>query len=357
MTSKIRKVTAEEIKNYVDPPEEVRALRKQLQSARLRLNQYKREQGSLFSLVRDIGDSVVSLAPPKLVYPKPSKQKVKKPVALCVHNTDWHMGAQQDSDEIEGFNEFSPRLLSNRIISPRYGLVPHLLTWTELHRSAYVVDECRVLVTGDLVSGDIHEELRVTNAYPVPVQVVKAGELLASEISLLSPHFEKVIVDFVLADNHGRLTKRPQHKEAGFNSFNYPLAYIAKKMLLNHKNVVFNIYPKEQQVVSVKGRKYLICHGHQVRGWAGFPYYGLQRKVGKEAMKRMRKNLGKFDRIVLGHYHAPLQHPHYWIGGSASGTDAYDHSEGREADPVQSAWFVHPKHGEFDRTDWLLRDG
>ena len=57
----------------------------------------------------------------------------------------------------------------------------------------------------------------------------------------------------------------------------------------------------------------------------------------------------------MGHWHAPLEHPHYWIGGSVSGTDAYDHKNGRHADPQQVSWFVHPKWGEFDRTCWQLK--
>ena len=68
------------------------------------------------------------------------------------------------------------------------------------------------------------------------------------------------------------------------------------------------------------------------------PYYGFDRKVGKEAAKRMLKKIARFDRMITGHYHAPLQHPLYWIGGSLQGTDAYDHSQGRYADPIQSAW-------------------
>jgi len=57
----------------------------------------------------------------------------------------------------------------------------------------------------------------------------------------------------------------------------------------------------------------------------------------------------------MGHFHAPLAHPWYWIGGSASGTDAYDHQNGRRAKPIQVAWIVHPKRGEFNRTEFELK--
>jgi hypothetical protein len=87
----------------------------------------------------------------------------------------------------------------------------------------------------------------------------------------------------------------------------------------------------------------------------GFPYYGIERRAAREAMKRMNgPDMNKFHRIVMGHWHAPLAHPYYWISGSVSGTDAFDHKCGRHAYPSQAAWMVHPRHGEFDRTDFQL---
>jgi len=348
---KLKTRTVEEVRYEVDPPEEVRALLAQLAAAEARLDEYKEEVGSIQVAMRGVSNAVLAMRPPKLMYLKPKVQKVSTPIALVIHNTDWHMGAVQDADEIEGFNEFSPAILGNRIIN----FARDVLSWTELHRASYHVDECRVLVTGDLISGDIHDELRVTNEWPSPRQAVEAGRLLAGEISLLSPHFKDVVVDFVTVDNHGRMTKKPQHKEGGYNTLNFPLAEVARLLLRDHKNVQFNIYPREQQVVEVKGQRYLLYHGHGIMGWAGFPYYGIQRKVAKDAVKRMRQRKAEFDRVILGHFHAPLRHPWYWIGGSASGTDALDHSQGREAEPCQVAWFVHPKHGEFDETNWMLR--
>lgn len=49
------------------------------------------------------------------------------------------------------------------------------------------------------------------------------------------------------------------------------------------------------------------------------------------------------------------EHGMYWrTGGALSGTDANDHNNGRKSAPHQTAWFVHPEHGEFDWTRWVL---
>lgn len=347
----VRKTTASEIAAQVDPPEVERDLRARLERLTTRLNEYKQEHGSVKNMIGEMLDAVQTIKPPKITYTHPEASKIVKPVAVVEHLTDWHMGAVQDADEIEGFNEFSPAILKRHILDT---LPAKVLSWTETHRKSYTVDELVILCTGDYVSGDIHDELRVTNEFPTPVQCVEAGNLLAAHISKMSPHFPRIVVHAVTADNHGRLTRKPQHKEGGYNTWNYPLFEIARTALSGHENVEFNVYPKEQQVVTVKGRRYLIMHGHQVQGWMGFPYYGIERKAGKEAVKRMRNRREGWDRIIMGHWHTSLTHPWFWIGASASGTDAYDHAAGRESDPGQSTWLVHPDHGEFDRTDWIL---
>ena len=212
-----------------------------------------------------------------------------------------------------------------------------------------------ILDLGDSIGGDIHDELRVTNEFPAPVQSCRAGLLLSQQIAMLAPHFSKVRVEFVTEDNHARLTKKPQAKEAGQNTYNYVVGFIAQQAASLIPNVEFNLYPQYETVVDVRGRRYLISHGHAVRGWAGFPWYGVERKVGREALKRMNApDIRKFNRVVGGHWHTPLATPWYWFSGSVSGTDAYDHKEGRHSPPSQAAWIVHPKYGEFDRTDFDL---
>lgn len=344
--------TAAEFINKYDPAEEVKHLRERVKDLEAQHEDYEKSVGGLRVLFAELRDIIGDMDPPKLEYKKPSDGRVSTPVTYVSHWTDWHNGAVQDPDEVEGFNAFNPDILRKRL----HNNIQDQLAWVDLHRKSYDISTSRDLVTGDLISGDIHQELLITNAYPSPVQAIKAGELLAEIIALKSPHFEKVIVDFVTVDNHSRLTKKPQAGEGGMNTWNYVVGFYAKERLRNFSNVEFNIHEVMQQLVDIDGRRYLLMHGHQIRGWMGIPFYGWQRRVGKEAIKRMRRRLSGFDRIIAGHFHTPMTTPHFWLGGSACGTMAYDHQEGREADPSQSSWLVHPVHGEFDRVDWTLGD-
>lgn len=337
--------------------EESDVLRRQLKEKDEILKNYRLEHGKLEIFFKAISEQLQPITPIQPLYVKTGKKG--SPVEAVMQVSDAHMGSVQLMEEIEGFNNFSPEICRNRQID----YVKRFIRWIELHRNVYVIPEASILVTGDLISGDIHEELQVTNAFPVPVQCVKAGEVLSEQVALIAPYFKKVKVHFIVADNHSRLTKKPQSKEEGYNSFNYIVGKLAEIYLAKHPNVQFNIYPMFEKVVQVSERQYLIAHGHNIRGWMGIPWYSVERHVGKEAMNRMEiimneqsrmKDIG-FHKYIFGHYHTPFDHPHYSCCGSVSGTDAYDHKSGRHAEPSQSSWLVHPKHGEFNRINFNLK--
>lgn len=332
--------------------EEVSNLKDQIKERDRLIADYRKEHGVLETLFRDLNEYLAPIKPQAMFYdPTSAKGKVGSPVVAVMQVNDGHIGAVQLETEIEGFGSFSPKICRERQIH----YVQKVLDWVNLHRTSYTIDEVVVPVLGDMISGDIHEDLRITNAFPSPVQTCEAGMLLSDQVAMLSSHFVKVRVEFVVEDNHSRLTKKPQAHEAGLNSLNYVVGFIAQQRLRAIKNVEFNIYPQYEAVINVAGRRYLCCHGHGVMGWAGFPYYGIERKVSREALKRMNgPDVTKFHKVLLGHWHAPLAHPWYWIGGSVSGTDALDHKQGRHSPPSQAAWMVHPRHGEFDRTDFWL---
>lgn len=350
---KTRTIQAEEVIRAINPGEEVIDLRARVRGLERRLAEYKADTGSLLSFFRDLSEAIAALpSPPRAaLYRRPAKKTaVTSPVSAVLHATDWHMGAVQQPDEIEGFAEFSPEVLEERIGK----LAERFLRWVEALRSAYRVEELVILSTGDMISGDIHEELRVTNAFPAPVQVARAGELFAKMTAFLAPHFPRVRVEWVAEDNHARLTRKPQAAEAGMNSLNYLVGYIARERLRAIENVAFNIHAMYQVTIEVQHQRYLCTHGHMSGTWMGFPYYVAERKAGREAFKRMRADRAKFDKIVMGHWHSAMRHEAYWIGPSPQGTTAYDHRAGRYGMPAQAAWMVHPKYGEFNATDFRL---
>jgi hypothetical protein len=337
--------------------ERVEDLKRQIKDREAQLQAYRREHGKLENFFDEVISEIQPLTPLPATF-KPGERKGESIVVPISQATDWHIGEIQKPYEIEDFNEFNYRIACDRVLD----FTERYIDWVTLHRNVYNINEAAILVTGDLIAGDIHDELRVTNEFPTPVQVVKAAELLSQHFALIAPHFEKLTVHFITEDNHARLTKKPQAKEASLNSFNYLVGKLTEAYTAQITNLDFNLYPALEKVVNVNGMRYLISHGHSVRGWMGVPWYGIERKVGKESQARLQlimeeldraKTIG-FDKYVIGHFHTPFDSSLYACGGSLAGTSAYDHQAGRYSPPSQSAWMVHEKHKEFNRINFKL---
>lgn len=360
-------VTPDQLKEQVEPNPKIRALETEIKELKHTIDKFRLGEGQIQTMTDIIVSHLEPVHPSPMAYAPPSSKKVvANPISLVIHNTDWHYGEYQDPDEVEGFGTFTRQICRNRILNK---FIPGLIDWTKLHRKSYIVNECVMIYTADMISGDIHQELKVTNEAPSPVQAVEVAHLIADQIGMIAPFFNKVRVEFIIADNHSRLTIKPQAKEAGLNSFNYITARMVEALVRDLSNVDFNYYPVLQKTVAVQNMQYLCMHGHQIKGWAGYPYYGMDRQAGKEAMRRMQRATAgdmtwaevfdlwkslRFNKLLMGHFHAPLNGPWWSVGGSVSGTSTYDHQFGRFSPPSQTAWFVHPKKGEFDWTVFNL---
>ena len=337
--------------------ERVEALEMELKDKDSILSGYRKEHGKLELFFERVIKNIKPIKPSKIEY-KPIERKGTSNVIPVIQFTDWHVGEVQLPDEIEDFNAYNYDIAKSRTKD----VTRRFIDWVNLHRNVYNINTGQVFVTGDMISGDIHDELKATNEFPSPVQVVKAAELLAERIYEMSDHFGVLKVDFISEDNHARLTRKPQAKEAGFNTFNYLVGKMTEAYLAQITNVDFNIWPMLEKVVNVNGMRYLIGHGHSVRGWMGVPWYGIERKIGKESQARLqvimsekeKMDLIGFDKYCIGHFHTPFDSELYCCGGSLSGTSAYDHQAGRYSRPSQSAWMVHEIHKEFNRINFKV---
>ena len=278
--------TLSDIKGEAEPDVEILGLRRQVQGLKQEVKTLTTDYGDLKGYFHDLDITALSLKIPKIptIY-KPTKEETMSntPCVAVLHWTDWHYGAIQEADEIEFTNSFSPDILKTRIKN----LCNDFINWVSVLREGYNINECVVLDTGDNISGDIHRELSITNAFPTPVQAFQCGVFKGEMLSKLAPHFETLRMEFIVPDNHSRLTKKPQAKQQGLNSHNYVVGHVAKLVSSNQPNIEFNVHLPHSKVVQVAGRKYLITHGHGVQGWMGIPYYGIERKAAREANKEL----------------------------------------------------------------------
>lgn len=286
--------------------------------------------------------AAVVAAPPYKPFVYNSTRKKSASIA-CLKLSDWHIGEVVSASETEGFGKFNWQIAQELI----HSITQDFLKWINTSRASVSIDRLVIFAEGDFISGDIHEELKVTNEFPTPVQTANAGLLLGEVIRALSSHFKSTLVSMVAADNHSRQKKKPQAKEKSLNSFGWLVQVIARQYLAKCARVDFQIAEGMSQVVEVGSYKVLTEHGDTIKGWAGFPYYGFGRRHGREAERRMNTDKG-FHFWSLGHFHVPAVINGKWfVNGSLSGTSEFDHGQGREAKPAQVGFLMGP-HGVYN---------
>ena len=341
--------TLDEFQTAHNPTSEVVFLRDRIRDLESRHDIAKKATGEALEIVHELRAAIAVADPVRMQYtPQPGTSGA--PCTHALHITDWHYGAVIEKDEVDGFGEFSPQIAERRIAA----LTRMIIDKTEAQRHGYNVPHLHIIGTADYISGDIHPELQVTNAFPCPVQAVRCGYAMGGMLAAFAPHFETVTADLVTLDNHGRLTRKPQSAQGGLNNWSFVVAEIAAQHVSAIVNVAVRIHAKPSALVAIGPERYLAFHGHQIRGWAGKPYYGFDRRAAMEAIKRMGVPETAFTSLLLGHFHHAMNGDVWKLGGSLSGTDAFDHSCGRHSRPHQVGWFVHPTHGEFDWTRWWL---
>ena len=281
-----------------------------------------------------------------------TKKKDGNPIIASLVLGDWHIGEVVSKNEVEGFNKFDYLIATKRI---QY-LTDKFLHWIETQREGYQIDDLIIFCVGDFISGNIHEELKEMAEFSAPVQVVKAAELLAYTLRKLSSHFNNIQVIEIGADNHARLDRKPRTKQKAFNSLNYPLYVLANEMIEDCKNVDAIMYESQKAQVDINGFKVLVEHGDSVKGWNGFPYYGIERQEGREAQKRLKANK-PYDLHIFGHFHSPQLGPDWrWmVNGCLSGTTELDACSGRFANPSQTSFLINTKRRQiFNLVSWQL---
>lgn len=115
-------------------------------------------------------------------------------------------------------------------------------------------------IQGDLLSGNIHKSLAITNREDVISQIKIAVELISSFITQLSEWFEEVIVTNV-SGNHSRIDR----KEDALHSERLDdlIGWTVKKLLFNIPNVQIcddNI-DIGIAVMNIRGKEYFNIHG------------------------------------------------------------------------------------------------
>lgn len=282
---------------------------------------------------------------------KPQPVKVPAGKARGVHAalalwSDLHNGEVVNREAMGGLSEFDMDIFRRRV-----GLyVKTFLRLIELKRTSLEIPVLHVFGDGDFISGLIHDELVRTNQVSVMEQTMMTALLMATALSQIGEHFEEVYFSGT-PGNHGRNQQKVEYKEPHVN-WDYICYQWMAALLKDHEHIHFDLPKSLWQITRVVNTDFLHFHGHGIRGWAGIPYYGINRAL-KELREALTIGAKTFDAVAMGHFHEPFwrQMPTgpLMINGCWKGGDEYAlGSLYKITPPIQMITIVHDRYGALE---------
>tara|TARA_R110000824_G_scaffold30584_3_gene100435 strand:- start:1880 stop:3214 length:1335 start_codon:yes stop_codon:yes gene_type:complete len=286
-------------------------------------------------------------------------RKGSTPQVVVAPLTDLHIGDNVNLEQMAGLNSYNIDIFNRRL----YGWATQLLNLVELRRNVAPVDELIIPMLGDMVSGDIHEELARTNIDNCMQQMIRGANLIAQAIMFLAPHFSKITIPCVVG-NHGRMTRKPPMKDK-YMDWDYMLYQWVATYLHKQTHITFSVPKAFINSFEIGNSSILIMHGDSISG-AGSNQAISKGVTGLRAFLQFRNTLEdaivtsqddvitQFDSVMMGHFHRieeiDIGTGTIHICGTMKGGDEFAAQRLHAINkPRQLVTYWHPKYGNVGK--------
>jgi len=334
-TTKLEDNVSDEIKRIIQLEKQVRLLSQRLREA----NEGILNSQTLLDFVHGTKDVSFEGAPDWLEKKSKNLHVTGIPVLFL---SDIHFDEYVDPAQIEYCNKYSRDIAIERI---KYTFATAISFCMErMNKPIYEGIVCAL--GGDLLSGNIHEELAETNEAPILESAVVLTEILIQGLTALADAFGKVFVPCVVG-NHGRLHRKPRAKNRIKDNYEWLIYHNIARHFADDPRLTFMIPEGADALFSIYDKTFLLTHGDQFKGGAGISGIFTPLMLGFSRKQKRQQAVGKaFDVMMMGHWHQYIHTDNLIVNGSIKGYDEYAYimNFGFE-NPQQSLFICHPTYG------------
>jgi predicted transcriptional regulator len=291
--------------------------------------------------------------------PAPSEWSVRRsqvgdnttPIAIL---SDLHYGEVTDPASLNYINEYNTKIAKQRVKM----WVEKVLSNCFDARTNPDFPGLILCLGGDLISGDIHEELEISNEITVPVALLELLDLLVPAIRALKKEFGRILIPATFG-NHGRNTRQVRFKRRAFGNFDWLLSGLLERALKDDEGIEFLTPSSTDTYFTIQGRRMLLTHGDTLGAKGGDGFIGPlgPSKRGEGKARRVSESIGlPFEHLIHGHWHTQFVLPRVLANGCVCGYNEYakDCLRAEPEPPQQILAFIHPDHGVVEYRPILL---
>lgn len=313
---------------------QLRKLREQLEAA----HEDSVSNERLIRIIRNASDSDSQSDLSWLTYKSKGDSSKSIPVLFL---SDLHFDEVVEASQVEYVNQYNRDIATKRIISVFDNALDLL---TRRLKGKYA--GCVVALGGDLLSGNIHEELAETNEATILDSILTLTDLLEAGIRQMAHEFGKVFVPCVVG-NHGRIHKKPRFKFRVQQNYEWLVYQLLAKRFANDANVTFEIPDATDVTFKLFGVTFLLTHGDQFKGGSGISGIFTPLMLGaSRKLKRQQAVQKPFDVMMCGHFHSYIHTNSLIINGTTKGYDEFAYGMNFPFEkPQQALFLVNEKYG------------
>ena len=229
--------------------QEIQKEKRKLYDERLDINRRLREESRLETTIEKIDNMLNSIADTRYItYDKsPFIKYSDNDMIVCL--SDLHLGTSYYSYD----GCYDSKIAKDR-------LNQYLSEIVDIQKT-HSAENCVVLLLGDLISGNIHSTISVTNKENVIEQVKLACEYISDFVYELGKHFNNVEVRGV-SGNHSRIKEKKEDALLG-ERLDSLIIWFIKSMLKNADNVT--VYDEDiddtMSIFFIRDKSYFSVHG------------------------------------------------------------------------------------------------
>lgn len=292
-----------------------------------------------------LGLSEVMPEPPRFIR---TTQQQSSSEAIILMATDWQWGEVVDLEGMDGVSCYNVDIARRRV-ERLFKTALELSTtfWTGPKPQRFIL-----VLGGDMISGEIHEELMKTNELTsLPALKDVVGHIIAGT-NLLLDNLDCPLDIITIPGNHGRTTRRPEHKMYVMTNYDslvgdfVELYYQSSK---RKRRPNFYAPASGDALFSLFGWNFLITHGDRMGSRGGTGFGGAIYTIAR-GFKRLTQDYAarrvQLDYILCGHFHSSYRLDEGFSSGSLVGPSEFSR-DWRMVPQQASQLFlsVHPKRG------------
>lgn len=252
-------------------------------------------------------------------FERPSRGE-RTPQEMLLEFSDLHASETISRESTMGMNEYNWDIMMSRVNEVQTTIFSHASHF------GFRISKLHIAMLGDMLSGDIHDELAITNDRPTVEAVVDLAHDLVPWLLGFAEEFPFIEVTTV-PGNHPRFAKKPSAKQYHNNADWLMYQHLAA-LLKDHPQFSFSIPRSAYNTVLIGGRwRMLLMHGDGIRTtMPGVPWGGISRRVHTlDAQFAAARQ--PIDYIAMGHWHTKNTldgiQAETFMNGSVKGLDEY----------------------------------